>query len=479
MKTLIFGVNLNEGDNNFITKLRLDWSISYRKMFNNMELMKDSSFLNSLRIKSHKQIDDLYMEIEGLYKAGIEHKKEIQSHIDRLLSFDKLRPKQFKRLQRLKSSLNKKIIFGDKRELIKLSQGKGDKAKYKESRLLPLVFYGDASRYGNRFFNLKDIANGNIIFKMENYKERVNIKINIKPHKKVINQLQFLILNKQIPLTINLSNTELKITYDEQKLNGSFHDMKAFYKTIAHIKDKEERKNLIFIEHQQYENSLKKGKLDRYCAVDLNPDGIGYCILNKDNSVITKGYINISKILDANKRKYETSIMIKEIFKLMNHYRCHTIITEDLTNIKNGDYGNKVSNRKINNLWNRGLIDQLITKRCKEEKILRVEINPAYTSFIGNILHNEFDPIAASLEIGRRGINKYQKGNSFYPELNTTMFTNDSMYGEIRECGTWKDLKVLFDTAKRSYRRELDLFSFEAYNLGNHKSEVQHLHFCS
>jgi hypothetical protein len=476
MKTLVFGIKLNEEDDKFITKLREDWSISFRRMYSNMELMKDPTFLSSLRIKSVKQISYLCKEVEGFYKVNKANKLKIQSNIDDLLKLKKLKPKQFKRLQRLKSSLTKKVVFGGYNKLKEISQGKGDKNIYRETRLLPLVFYGQAYNYGNRFFNLRDIANGNIIFKMENAKRLVPIKINIKKHKKVLEELQYLLLNREIPITLQLTSTEITITYDEQKLNGTFHDIKAFYKTINHIKDQKERNLLIHQEHLRYENSIKKGKLERYCALDLNPDGIGYCILNKDNSIVSKGYIDISKIVESKKRKYENSIMVKEIFKLIKHYRCHSIIIEDL-DIKTGDHGNKVMNFKINTLWNLPFLNRLITKRCKEEKILKIEVKPYYSSFIGNILHNEFDPIAASLEIGRRGIIRFIKGSSFYPELDTTNFINDSMYDEIRECSTWNGLKLLFDTVKRSYRRKLEEFNFVAYYLGNKKSGVQHLHF--
>ena len=49
-----------------------------------------------------------------------------------------------------------------------------------------------------------------------------------------------------------------------------------------------------------------------------------------------------------------------------------------------------------------------------------VEINPAYSSFIGNVLYgsNECpDMVASSVEIARRGFKKYSKG-WFYPEFN-------------------------------------------------------------
>ena len=91
-------------------------------------------------------------------------------------------------------------------------------------------------------------------------------------------------------------------------------------------------------------------------------------------------------------------------------------------------------------------------------------------------MYNLFDPIAASLEIGRRGIFKYLEGH-FYPEFNTANFINDKMYDESKECNSWKDMFELFKTSKVSYRRKLKTFSFSANFIGNNKSQCKILHF--
>ena len=476
MKTLTFPIITSDENKEIISLLQNDYSISFRRMYNNMELMEDKEFLGSLRIKSKKQIEYTQKEVDSFYKKDVANKKQIEDNIKELEEKDKLTLKQFRRLQRLKKSLNNKVVFGGRKELIKLSKGNGDKEKWKESRLLPLVFYGETSRYGNRFFDLKDIVNGNILFKLESTDVKIPITIKTKKHKDELIRLQELVLLKGISVTVKLTKDKIYITYDESILNNTNLDIKAFYKEITHIKDKEERKVLIRNKHIEHENELKLGKLDRYLAIDLNPDGIGYCILEKDNTIVDKGYLEIKKPKEANKRKYETSILIKELFKMIKHYKCHTIIIEELEFKGSTDHGNKVSNRKINNLWNRELIEQIISRRCNEEGILRIEINPCYTSFIGNIMYDEFDPVAASLEIGRRGIHKYSKGG-FYPELDLTKFINDKRYDKLKECLTWKDLNSLFVTSKWSYRRKLKQFSFVGYYIGNRKSKVKHLHF--
>jgi len=52
-----------------------------------------------------------------------------------------------------------------------------------------------------------------------------------------------------------------------------------------------------------------------------------------------------------------------------------------------------------------------------------IEVNAAYTSQIGNILHgNEQCPdmVAASIEIARRGYKKFEKG-WFYPDFKKSL----------------------------------------------------------
>lgn len=489
MKTLVFKISPSESDKEIIKSWQNDYSQSFRKLYNNIEQIQDKEFLNTLKIKSKRQIEYLQIEVESFYKRNKANKLRIQNNINKLESYTKLSLKQFKHLQYLKKSLEKEVVFGNKSELIKLSKGIGDKEKWQESRLLPLIFYGEANRYGNRFFILKELSKGNILFKMESSKIKIPITINTKKHKETLILLNQFLLRKEIPITIKLTTDKIYISYDESKLAGTYLDIKKFYKTINHIKDKSERTKLIHNKYIEHENGLKEGKLDRYLAIDLNPDGIGYSIIdNTQNSnnnknfnkntfnftIIDKGFIDISKNLKANKRKYETSIMLKTLFTLIKHYRCHTIVLEELD--LNNNLGNKVSNRKIKNLWNRTIINEIIQRRCNEQGILKIEINPCYTSFIGNIMNNTYDPIASSIEIGRRGITKYSKGG-FYPEIDITNYINDERYDAIKGCSSWKDMFSLFITSKWNYRRKLNEFNFTEYYIGNSKSAMKHLHF--
>lgn len=113
-----------------------------------------------------------------------------------------------------------------------------------------------------------------------------------------------------------------------------------------------------------------------------------------------------------------------------------------------------------------------LRKHCLLNKIDFVEVNPVYSSFIGNLCNNAPDPIAASLEIARRAIFKYVKGK-FYPEL----IRKESLFNLWKESSSWvyKSWKELFDivkTAELKYRRSLESFDSEVFRLKSSKSFV-------
>ena len=105
-------------------------------------------------------------------------------------------------------------------------------------------------------------------------------------------------------------------------------------------------------------------------------------------------------------------------------------------------------------------------------KIDFIEVNPVYSSFIGNLCNEAPDPIAASLEIARRAYFKYIKGK-FYPEL----IDKTSLFNQWKESASWvySSWKELFDiikTAGVKYRRSLESFDSEVFRLKSSKSMI-------
>ena len=131
------------------------------------------------------------------------------------------------------------------------------------------------------------------------------------------------------------------------------------------------------------------------------------------------------------------------------------------------------ANRKTKNIWHRELTNNLITKYCNILGIEKIEVNPCYSSFIGNIKHIYFDPLNAALEIARRGQNKFVKG-AFYPSLGSIDF--DTMYHffglDVQKStpANWQKALALFKNSGLRYRRRLDETSFSEIKLFSEKS---------
>ena len=516
MLTLKFKItNINQEDKEFISSLQRQHSVAFRKMYSNIELIEDESFINEIiskHIRSSKAYEYLSKEVIAFKERDLKCKERISKNISSLkekLKTEKnprIKQKLQRKISSLISSLNSNVVFGVRKLLQDITRQfksnpdlyKTNKEKFILNRLLPLTFHGETARKGNRFFDLSQINEGKIIFKYENSKRKVNISFHPGTRSRidVLNKLSFLCKQKEIPITIKLTTTHLFITYDENKLSGKHFDEKKFYKSIKHITNKDERRTLISEAHRAHEKQMFGTKIqNRFFGMDINPKGIGYCISDMlsqsptgEFKVIRKRFINLEflsdKNISADKRKYELSIAMRNLFKELEHHQVCHFVMEELTNISNKDNGNKSSNRQINNIWCRNLIAQLSDKWCSFYGIKKIEINPAYSSFIGNILNNTFDPIAASIEICRRGMIKYIKGGHFLPSFHQGVITEVSQitqmdYNELQSVSSWKEMWKFLQLAKKSVRRakKSDFLFEQQLQNRTEKSKVQTLSF--
>ena len=352
-----------------------------------------------------------------------------------------------------------KIVFGGKKNLKLRSEGKISKDQWKELRLHPLCIQGEAPKKGNRKFELDVIENNRIIFKP---KSGIKIKIELpnlrKNHKRNLFKLEELSKNCKVPFTIRLSNSEIWIIFDEKIL-------------------------------KQEQIQLNKS---RVFGIDLNPNYIGWSVLefdSQDNFQILKTGVIENKELNQklrvssnhskqihqnNKKSFEIFEISKFLISQSLHFKCSKFSIEELQiETKNHKKG-KNFNRLVNNCWNRNDLTNNLRKRCNIYEIEFVEINPVYSSFVGNILHGEKHPdmVASSIEISRRGFHKWQK-NWFYPRL-IKVDDLSNLWKEAKDLTytSWKDLFSVAKTSKLNYRSSLNNFTFRVFSLYNIKSRV-------
>lgn len=278
------------------------------------------------------------------------------------------------------------VIFGGKGNFKKRSQHKISNEEWKEFRLLPLVSQGEALKNGNRKWTFKIIEENKLVFKPNrNTKIKIFLPKLRANYRKQLWSLQRLAENKVQPVTISIDQQFIYFCFEEQM-------QKIPFRTSGN-----------------------------YMGIDLNPNYIACTLFNEKKELVKSwswNLFNCTSKRNENKTKHETIEIAKEINKLALEHNVSFIFLEDL-NIKAKDQEKGAwYNQQVNNKWKRNLFVNNLKKRCRLDLIKLYEVNPAYSSFIGNIMHDYPDPIAASCEIARRGYECIiQKLKIFYPKL--------------------------------------------------------------
>ena len=291
------------------------------------------------------------LRFNNISEKDTEHQLKLLNNIDLIGSYlKKCAVKHATQLLEKKSA--KPMIFGGKKNFLQRCQGKISKEEFQQKRLSKLYIIGEGNQHANRFIQINsDLCS--FTFK-PNRNTNIQLEINgrYKRYKSILQQLYILQQDKQIPLTYQLDDEYIYITYDESVI------YKPCYKSIA----------------------------NRVFAIDLNPNYIGWSVVDWKSSsefkVITTGVISTKDINDFdnslkglpstdtkklyinNKRKYEVFEINKYLVQIATHYRCELFITEDLT-IESSDKSlGKRYNKLVNNQWNRSKMVENLKKRC-------------------------------------------------------------------------------------------------------------------
>ena len=486
-------------DFNFIKDKVKRYSYAMRLMCKMIDESVDSNFITKFKerfqltdIEYRSLVADAKAKITSMETNNDNKKKKIEELNKRLFNNKDLTKKEkyaiFNKISFLNKSLNNNCVFGGRDLLQKITReynkksNKDEKllnkylAEYRSKRNgIPCFIIGEANQKGNRFFDFSQLGDGKVTYKPFKGKK---IEIQFKLPKKFKNsflKLSEMTNKKKISLTISLGLEYIYFTFDEERLNGYAIDEAERRADVREIKKQGYPKEIEIAKikeiYKKYYDSQEEKKLagklkDRCVAIDLNPTNIGFSILDKTNDnikIIHCGWFDMEKLCvklnkasyskeqrhQTNKRKYELTVVLKKLFNIARHYKCSQFIMEDL----NGDFenANKETNRKVKNLWNRNLLESIIRRRCNENGIKLIMINPVYSSFIGNIQYNYVDAVNASIEIGRRGLFKYIKG-AFYPHIKRKdLDTMEAKFGIDVPNGTSFDWVGMYKSLKNSF----------------------------
>ena len=372
-----------ENDSNIIT-LKLKYSTDENSKTRILEYIKNyNNVLRFTHNRLHENKDLKTKEITVLQKSM--NNIFVDSHFKNSAIFDS------------KSLLhNDKVIFGGKKLFIDRCQDKITKEEFQLKKLRPLYSVGESDKKGNRKFSI--ITENHIIFK-PNKNEHFLLEINpSKNYQKYLIQLSQLSNERKISIDFKLDLNYIYVSFDLNKLKNE-------RKITSKIKD-------------------------RYFAIDMNPNYVGYTVIDwidgQNYKIIDKGAISLKDLNDyddslkgkgfsseskerkyvSNKRNYEISDIAHKLERIANHYQCENFVMEDLS-ISSKDNGKgKRFNRLCNQQWCRNRFCNILKKLCKLDKIKILEVIPNYTSFIGNLVYRSEklpDFILASIEISRRG----------------------------------------------------------------------------
>ncbi len=355
-----------------------------------------------------------------------------------------------------------KVVFGGKFNFINRLKDKISKEEFDLKRLSPLNIQGEVLKKGNRSFKLNIIENNKIIFKLNKVKhielELPNLRNNIKKELFRLQQLN-------------------EVKYNEHGYTYSVRfDMKYVYISFEEFKNKE----------------IKQLNENRYLGIDLNPDTIGISVLENNKVIHAQEFslkLIFNKILSKklssdsvkmkyyqNKLNFETIEIAKSVSLIARQFGCKTVYIEDLKfkqKLTKEQKHNKIGNRKNRNLWKR---DKFISNLAKRLNVLGIglyEVNPAYSSFIGNMQYEYTDAVNASIEIARRGyeyrIKKSKVG--FYPVFDVKHRWKEM----VTSFKDWKGFYIeVVKNSRLKYRVSLDecLHEFDVFKQNSHKSMV-------
>lgn len=118
MKTLVYNITVSDEDQEVLKKLQDGYSMDFRKLYNNLDLQKDPTYLSELNTKSSKFREYLIKEVEVFKQKYETNQSKIQGRIYKLESgvIDK---KTFNKITFLKRSLKTNICFGGRTNLEK------------------------------------------------------------------------------------------------------------------------------------------------------------------------------------------------------------------------------------------------------------------------------------------------------------------------------------------------------------------------
>lgn len=402
---------LNRLTGEILESYRRQYSAVYRFIFNRIVDSGNTLSLSELR-SFYGTLDGIELIDQCMFhcaiseaKATYESRKALEAPVKKRKESEEDFQKRLDRFEQKRF----KPVFGGQKRFMQMNQAKSEgdldkfnklKEEFDDKRLMPLKVIGEGNKKGNRKFQVFfEDGQFKVLFKPTRNDHYVfNIKNINKKYPRILSQLILAQEKKEYPLTWAFDSNCLYVSFDEKLLDNF---------KVQPVKN-------------------------RVIAVDLNPNYIGYSIVQWRSSgqyeVIDKGLYdlkNLNKLVKlvktntkakrekwrkiqkkrTNLKEYVLHKIAQDLVSKAIHFKCQSFAVEDLK-FNPGDKGKgSFFNRLCIQDWNRNILTESIERRCNCFGILFKKVNSSWSSMTGNYLFRHLclpDPILASIEIGRR-----------------------------------------------------------------------------
>jgi hypothetical protein len=292
-----------------------------------------------------------------------------------------------------------RMVFGGRRALLQRALGRMTREEWRSARLMPHYVEGHARSYGTQGGNhlvTLDIASDRVVYhgpEGRDYPLRLLLSRKSREFRRRLTELQARCETlRDIPFTVSIDEEEIAMTWSEPAA------------------------------------PVACGIPGRVLALDLNPTRLGWAVVEKApgkpglSRCVAWGLFEYpdfarrlglpssdpKSVAQTHKRKFELAILAKKAALLAKHHLVSAAVTERL-NLGPRDHGKgRTFNRLVNQVWfRRGLLEPLL-RRLAAIGVAHSEVNPAYSSKLGNQLWADLlripDPACAAVELGRRAL---------------------------------------------------------------------------
>lgn len=362
------------------------------------------------------------------------------------------------------------VLFGGKYLFEQRFRHNISKEEFKEHRLVPLCSIGEGRCNGNRLFRLSEDCY--LIVFSPTVKNRIQLKlVGVGNRIKVLQKVYIHQQLKDTPITYKLDKKFVYISFDESILQ------------------------------EKSVNSIQ----NRIFSIDMNPNYVGWSVVDWKSSdefkIVNSGVVSLKNINDVeynikklklssaskerkhlnNKRKYETLEVSKFLVNVAKHYQCECFVIEGVSIKSKDNKQGKNFNRLVNNNWNRNKFVDNLKKRCNIYGMKLVEIEPQYSSIVGNLVYRNLklpDMVLSSIEISRRCYEfnllyilkiKAKTKNIIFPIMSKLLIDKVKHSLEEVKCfidfENWKQISSELKKSKIKYRFPLDESVFQTKTL--------------